>query len=334
MAAKTIKPRGIYMWVTYDELVNITSSTSTDYTTALTNYNNTVSAKMNPADIAAAKQALMDAEKALNNDVEQSLNEVYDNKTSIPFILAGVQSADFQWTHTLGQVKGLSAAFLQPWYNEPVNITVNGLSYIGAWGGTTVDASIQAAIDKGNADAIAASGNKFDAIAGTQRVLNAPNVLAQSVTDYISQGVSSVMSYVTKLTSILNYAKQKPLTGPIQDNTISSLKNLISFLNHGPDGNFNKKYKNVKVTLLIENEPDSGGSSDNFASFEGYVTSFNYKEDVVTPYLYDWTFTFIGEPQTKTVLNGKQVEAKQAMIKFGVTNPGITGSSKTLFTVG
>ena len=56
--------------------------------------------------------------------------------------LFGVQSIDIRWSHTIGVREGISATFLQPWYNKPVEIEIQGLSYIGMTGGQSIASSL------------------------------------------------------------------------------------------------------------------------------------------------------------------------------------------------
>jgi len=56
--------------------------------------------------------------------------------------LYGVTKIRLTWSRDIGIRQGLSVNFLQPWYNKPVEIEIEGTSYIGIYGGTSVDEEV------------------------------------------------------------------------------------------------------------------------------------------------------------------------------------------------
>jgi hypothetical protein len=56
--------------------------------------------------------------------------------------LVGIIRLQVRWSHDVAVRQGITSNFMQPWYNKPVEIDIQGESYIGALGATGVGAAL------------------------------------------------------------------------------------------------------------------------------------------------------------------------------------------------
>ena len=339
------------------------------------------------------------------------------------FPLVGAQRLSIKWQHDIGQKQGLTANFLQPWYNKPVEIEVQGQSYIGMFGGSSLEEvlsqntsnnqkiadnqvtnklknAVNSGINKlGKAisnvvDSIRYGGLSEDLLAKTPTEFCTPtaaNITLDQFKSFLSpfnnwelyaslpvksilssagksavelkafiethsptwlpnnsplksnigsviSGVSSALSSVTNpVGGYLKNALQKNVEllkrniGPKEDKTVDNLKKLISYFDYGP---YRKKpgYSKIQHILLIENETgnnstDTSGTSSAFATFIGYVRDLNYTESIDAPFIYDYTVSFIGLPDTAMTIEQSTVNATTDAKRGGITVNIVSGSA-------
>lgn len=260
-----------------------------------------------------------------------------EKKTTLPFKAIGVTRVDFSWRVGVGIQQGLSASFLQPWYNEPVTITVDGLSYIGAWGGSTIEESMNTIIKNKRKSAEKAITDAKAALDSGSFSDNAPKNLAGKLKSVSSgaKGPNLGLGVITKaLDAIDSIYDEASLMGPYTDTTISDIKELLSVHGSGP---FQKRAGVNAVSgihFIIENEPGSASSTQTFAHFIGYITDFKYSEDVTKPFIYQWSMTFRGTSSAQNRINNAAIEARAVNAELGavtITSPG--SRAYTLFTI-
>lgn len=72
------------------------------------------------------------------NVIEEKVNPSKIHEYTTPFKITALQSVDVTWDNPIGESYGITSNFLQSWHNKPVNISFKGISYMGAFGGSTV----------------------------------------------------------------------------------------------------------------------------------------------------------------------------------------------------
>ena len=306
-----LKARGVYMWANYQKIVDIP-------TPALVQLeSDQLGAQKTVANSSGIIKTIAEAwVKTLTADQEQLMaNGNAFTKgpllvSSKPVVLGGITRLDVSWVHTIGNRQGLKANFLQPWYNKPVSITIEGQSYMGAFGGSTVSNTINEA---------------YGAATTPSPWSKATNVVNQA-----QQWMQDKLNYITKQLGSKSYQT----VGPFEDGTIGYMQDLISFFDHGPTASSDTTATNIEIQLLIENEP-SGSNPTPFAVFTGYVEDFRYTEEVSQPFMHHYTIKYVGESTAKASLSGGTLTAQKEMAKMGITTAIAPGSQAyTLFTMG
>ena len=324
MLIDTQKTRGIYMWANYQvPEQNDTASTTSlnskimDLTKQLSPF--TSGPTIDPAGLPIVGQ-LRSTQQQRNTLLSSGsgTTTVMRDTASPAVSLSGVTRIDIKWENTIGNRQGLKANFLQPWFNKPVSITIEGESYMGAWGGKSVSESISSAN--------AANAKQSGQASTIAKVKNAVN-------SAVNTAVRKVQDKVDYITNLIKSAGQQTI-GPFTDQTVSNVQQLISFFPWGPSGSPDKKAVNIKFGLLIENET-TGYTKDSYAVFEGFITSFHYNESIEKPYIYTYTIEFIGQSQQDATIGGQVIVARTELSKMGVTTAVAAGSQAiTLFTLG
>lgn len=213
------------------------------------------------------------------NVIEEKVNPSKVHEYTTPFKITALQSVDVTWDNPIGESYGITSNFLQSWHNKPVNISFKGISYMGAFGGSTV----------GNLGKDETLG-----------IAKAANAVASTVT-------GSINSFTDKIQTALNSNKSgleaEGKFDPVVDEDIKNISNLLSNYGEGP---FTKNVTDTSpyIYLLMEN---SGGSNteDGFVTFVGHIKNFTYSERSDKPFLYDFTVQFVGEP----IITQKAAEA-------------------------
>lgn len=213
------------------------------------------------------------------NVIEEKVNPSKIHEYTTPFKITALQSVDVTWDNPIGESYGITSNFLQSWHNKPVNISFKGISYMGAFGGSTV----------GNLGKDETFG-----------IAKAANAIASTVT-------GSVNSFTDKIQTALNSNKSglevEGKFDPVVDEDIKNISDLLSNYGEGP---FTKNVTDTSpyIYLLMEN---SGGSNieDGFVTFVGHIKNFTYSERSDKPFLYDFTVQFVGEP----IITQKAAEA-------------------------
>jgi hypothetical protein len=159
--------------------------------------------------------------------------------------LYGVQRLQIGWQHDIGVRTGLTANFLQPWYNKPVEIEISGESYIGMFGGQTLASILaQQPDDKKKQTDIVATINK-----GLKSVEDAIVKAGKSVLDSIKfPGLSVGMQNMKFLDVISKYN--------------IDLSDLGDFL--GVNENTLGKFNDLPMWKVFE---QTGKSAENYAKF-------------------------------------------------------------------
>lgn len=213
------------------------------------------------------------------NVIEEKVNPSKIHEYTDPFKITALQSVDVTWDNPIGESYGITSNFLQSWHNKPVNISFKGISYMGAFGGSTVG---NLGKDK------------------TLGIAKAANAIASTVT-------GSINSFTDKIQTALNSNKSgleaEGKFDPVVDEDIKNISDLLSNYGEGP---FTKNVTDTSpyIYLLMEN---SGGSNieDGFVTFVGHIKNFTYSERSDKPFLYDFTVQFVGEP----IITQKAAEA-------------------------
>ena len=211
-----------------------------------------------------------------------SNNITYKRTFTDPFMITALQNVSFDWDNPIGESYGIKTNFLQAWHNKPVNIMVSGLSYIGAYGGKTVGTLSQ------KDDATGAFGLNLGvntAIEGTISQLN------KMSSDYLSKTSNAYETIV--------------------DDDIYKINKLMSLYGEGIYTSAGSDVSSSWIHLLLENDPGGQESDDQYVAFIGHIKKFTYKEDVSKPFLYQFEFTFVGEPAITKNINEAQIHAEQ-----------------------
>lgn len=258
-------------------------------------------------------------------------------KTTLPFKAIGVTRVDFSWHVGVGIQQGLATSFLQPWYNEPVTITVDGLSYIGAWGGSTIEESMNTIIKDKRKSAAKAITDAKSALESGSFLDNAPKNLSGKLKNVSNgaKGINLGLGVVTKaLDAIDSIYDEASLMGPYTDTTISDIKELLSVHGNGPFQKCSGVNAVRGIHFIIENEPGSASSTQTFAHFVGYITDFKYYEDVTKPFIYQWSLTFRGTSSAQNRINDAAIEARAVNAELGAVTITAPGSrAYTLFNL-
>ena len=223
---------------------------------------------------------------AVSNTTNMSngiVNEVsYTRIFTDPFKITALQNVSFIWDNPIGESYGIKTNFLQAWHNKPVQIQVSGLSYIGAYGGKTV----------GNLRDMNNS-SRYDA-----RDLGI-NTAIQSNADIFNKLSSD---YFNKTTNTYE---------TIVDDDIYQINKLMSLYGEGMYTSAGSDVASPWIHLLLENDPGGQENQDQFVAFVGHIKSFNYKEDASKPFLYNFDFTFVGEPTITKEIAEAEIHAQQ-----------------------
>lgn len=217
-----------------------------------------------------------------------SNNTTYKRTFTDPFMITALQNVSFDWDNPIGESYGIKTNFLQAWHNKPVNIMVSGLSYIGAYGGKTVGR-----LDNSNT---ATGKDALDLGVNTSSLFS-----GNSISTDILGNISS--SLVTKKTAD-NYET-------IVDDDIYKINKLMSLYGEGIYTSAGSDVSSSWIHLLLENDPGGQESDDQYVAFIGHIKKFTYKEDVSKPFLYQFDFTFVGEPAITKNINEAQIHAEQ-----------------------
>lgn len=210
---------------------------------------------------------------------------IVERTYTTPFKITALQSIDVTWDNPVGESYGITSNFLQSWHNKPVNISFKGISYMGAFGGSTV-------------------GNL-----GKDETLG----IAKAANAVVSTVTGSINSFTDKIQTALNSNKSglevEGKFDPVVDEDIKNISNLLSNYGEGP---FTKNVTNTSpyIYLLMEN---SGGANteDGFVTFIGHIKNFTYSEHSDKPFLYDFTVQFVGEPIITQKAAEAEIKAKQ-----------------------
>lgn len=222
------------------------------------------------------------------NNAGESNNVGYQRTFTDPFMITALQNVSFDWDNPIGESYGIKTNFLQAWHNKPVNIMVSGLSYIGAYGGKTVGRLDNSNTATGK-DALNLGINTSSLFSGN------------SISTDILGNISS--SLVTKKTAD-NYET-------IVDDDIYKINKLMSLYGEGIYTSAGSDVSSSWIHLLLENDPGGQESDDQYVAFIGHIKKFTYKEDVSKPFLYQFDFTFVGEPAITKNINEAQIHAEQ-----------------------
>ena len=291
--------------------------------------------------------------------------------------LSGVQRVRFSWEHEIGNTQGLSANFLQSWYNKPVRIIIEGESYMGMFGGQSLAAALQTQQREQNklAQGLTAIYNKakkeVNNVAKKLGDIKIPDFTkkfreaaknrfkqalpgggsvsffgvdvgktlstwgkkigntAEDISDWGKEtyNKSGLDELATKAAQTASTYLQKIQVktnrgiGPYEDGTVQVLKDLISFFNYGPSrtASVNENLRELEHVMILENEKGLGDKDTDFAVFVGYVIDLEYDEDVEDPFIYKYSFTFVGIPQTLSAINAAKVSAAGDVSRPGVT---------------
>jgi hypothetical protein len=258
--------------------------------------------------------------KTTRDNAEQNgtgMEQTITTTSSKPVVLYGVTKLDVSWEHSIGNKQGLRANFLQPWFNKPVDITIEGESYMGSWGGETVSQAVNDAYSSST------KSNVFDKL----------SELKSSISKTVNSAQQDVQQFIKNVTTAVQ-AKSYQTTGPFIDQTIPGIQSLISFFPYGPNSSINPKASNITFQLLVENEP-TGNPNDPYAVFEGFIKNFRYSESIENPYIHNYTISFVGEPKQKAKIGNQEINAQLELSKMGVTTAiSSSGKAITLFTLG
>ena len=220
-------------------------------------------------------------------------------KYTNPFKITALQSIDVTWDNPVGESYGLSANFLQSWHNKPVNITFKGISYMGAFGGDTVNNLVTTDDD-----------TNITSTQGTDG-LSTTNLAAQALS-----------SGITAASNVINNARNKNISGIKSDTSIegkydvvidTDVEKINSLLSNYGEGLYPQSDKNGApyIYLLMENPGSGKNNADNFVTYVGHIKNFTYSERQDKPFLYDYTVQFIGEPTLEATLKNSYIKAKQ-----------------------
>lgn len=234
-------------------------------------------------------------EQKLQNKTDSNLS--YSHYYTTPFKITALQSVDVTWDNPVGESYGITANFLQSWHNKPVNITFKGISYMGAFGGSTV-------------------GNLVDSDGSEIKQASDVNGL-NHIANNISAGFTSVAQSISKytnsnLTGIKSDASVDGKYDVVIDQDVEKINNLLS--NYG-EGLYPQKNKSGSpyIYLLMENPGSGTNNSEHggFVTFIGHIKNFTYSERVDKPFLYDYTVQFVGEPTLQNSIRGATIEAQK-----------------------
>jgi hypothetical protein len=220
---------------------------------------------------------------AVSNTGEYVANNItYKRTFTDPFMITALQNVSFDWDNPIGESYGIKTNFLQAWHNKPVNIMVSGLSYIGAYGGKTVGTLSQKDDSSG---AFGLNLGVNTAIEGTISQLN------KMSSDYLSKTSNAYDTIV--------------------DDDIYKINKLMSLYGEGIYTSAGSDVASSWIHLLLENDPGGQDSDDQYVAFIGHIKKFTYKEDVSKPFLYQFDFTFVGEPAITKNINEAKIHAEQ-----------------------
>jgi hypothetical protein len=222
------------------------------------------------------------AASSQTNNAGESNNIGYQRTFTDPFMITALQNVSFDWDNPIGESYGIKTNFLQAWHNKPVNIMVSGLSYIGAYGGKTVGTLSQKDDSSG---AFGLNLGVNTAIEGTISQLN------KMSSDYLSKTSNAYDTIV--------------------DDDIYKINKLMSLYGEGIYTSAGSDVASSWIHLLLENDPGGQDSDDQYVAFIGHIKKFTYKEDVSKPFLYQFDFTFVGEPAITKNINEAKIHAEQ-----------------------
>jgi hypothetical protein len=257
------------------------------------------------------------------------------SSTFIP--LVGVQRLTIRWTHDVAVRSGLTANFLQPWYNKPVEISITGESYMGAFSNTGIGASVSAF--KTN---VSKSEEQIQQSVKTSYAGRIPTWLNKFTDSKVASAMRTVPQFLSKLGQQITDTTQKTFdtiqkfwdsfapssdsgTSPHIDASLGALKTLVSYFNYGPFSNEARNIYNVRHVLIVENEIGQDGNQVPYSVFYGYIRNLEYMESIETPFVYEYSFDFIGIPQLAADLS-KVIEAvgrERDAFTVTLTNKGL-----------
>jgi len=242
--------------------------------------------------------------------------------------LTGITRIQMRWSHEVGSRQGLTANFLQSWYNKPVEIDISGESYMGMDNsdGIGYHPDIKVAQDSSNKkyfDKLQSSVNSADSkipgfirtaasltISGSRTIFS----VAAKVTSVAEKAIGAVNSVTGSIQKALStvFASDPTTVSPHADNTIGILKTLVSYFNYGPiigaKPPTTENYKNLRHVLILENEKGENGKALPYEVYYGYIKDLEYTEDINAPFVYTFSFKFVGLPQLSTDIKS-QIEA-------------------------
>jgi hypothetical protein len=227
--------------------------------------------------------------------------------------LVGVQRLQLRWTHEVAVRSGLTANFLQPWYNKPVEISITGESYMGAFSNTGIGAVPTESLSPLKTNAEQAERKRQDSL---QAFYNSriPSYQTKFTTSKVATTNRTVPQVIANIGQQITNTTQKTFdtiqkfwdsfapssdngASPHVDSALGALKTLVSYFNYGPLSNEARNIYNVRHVLIIENEVGQGGDKIPYSVFYGYIRNLEYTESVETPFVYEYNFDFIGIPQ-------------------------------------
>lgn len=330
MLLQTIKSRNLWLWGELIQDVKLQD----EYSQLLAERNelevkkSSVSAEavsknkelINPRLSEDQKKKLLDEVKDLNEDLsikqtaidnvnskikqkesEQNGVTKVTSKIIKPFKITALQSIDITWDNPIGESYGLTANFLQSWHNKPVNITFKGISYMGAFGGSTVGN-----LNTTDNDTKIKSNEEF----------TSGGLSVNSTARAISSGITSISNNINKFvqSNISGIKSDSSIEGKydiIIDYDVQNINNLLSYYG---EGLYIQAKGSPYIYLLMEN-PGSGSTAGNnsgdFVTFIGHIKNFTYSERTDKPFLYDYTVQFVGEPVLASNIKNAQITAKQ-----------------------
>ena len=232
------------------------------------------------AEINTIQQKIDDAKKS-----SIAIKPVVIRTYTDPFKITALTSIDVTWDNPIGESYGITSNFLQSWHNKPVNISFKGISYMGAFGGSTV----------GNL------GN------------DETNAVSKVANNVVSTVTGSINSFTDKIQTVLNQKisglEVEGKFDPVVDYDIKNISDLLSNYGEGP---FTKNVTNTSPYIYLLMENSGGANTENgFVTFIGHIKNFTYSEHSDKPFLYDFTVQFVGEPIITQRAAEAEIKAKQ-----------------------
>lgn len=313
MLLQTIKSRNLWLWGELISDINLQS----DYVELLSKRNilqaeiSSLESKLTSLNKQGkSEEAKIEGEKlsekqqefnSINSELKQANknSNVYNitSKVSTPFKITALQSIDVTWDNPIGESYGLTSNFLQSWHNKPVNINFKGISYMGAFGGSTVG-SLNSVNNDTNISNEESSSNFLKS-----------NVIASTV----SSGISAASNLINKLTSsnytgIRSDASVEGKYEIVIDQDVEKINKLLSYYG---EGLYPKQKGSPYIYLLMENPGSGSNNEGGFVTFIGHIKNFTYSERTDKPFLYDYTVQFVGEPTIENKIRNAEISAKQ-----------------------